>query len=308
MFGYINPAKEQLGEVDYKVFCSYYCGLCKQLGKSCSQMSRLGLSYDITFLFIVLSSVIDSPYDEKEERCIAHPIKRISYTKDTKVGDYCAKMAGLLSYEKCLDDWNDEKSLKAFFGIIMYRKAYKRAYKVYNQVSVFIKNQLKELSEIEKNNVFDIDMAADKFAKVLSRLFTPDFIDDKDTKRQLEWFGYNVGRWIYIMDAIADIRDDYKKGRYNPTDFNSCSRPDHLLRPPCQKGRRHRCKGDSRRRYLRHIFPCRRQDHNSRKGRSYQRRRHRGRYRAHGVIHLQEPDLRGARKDLLKGRQHRLSA
>jgi len=216
MFGYINPAKEQLGEADYKVFCFYYCGLCKQLGKSCSQMSRLGLSYDITFLFIVLSSVIDSSYDKKEGRCIAHPIKKISYVLDTKVGDYCAKMAGLLSYEKCLDDWNDEKSLKAVLGIIMYRKAYKRAYKVYNQVSVFIKNQLKELSEIEKNNIFDVDIAADKFAKILSRLFTPDFIDDEDTKRQLEWFGYNIGRWIYIIDAIADIRDDHKKGRYNP--------------------------------------------------------------------------------------------
>ena len=71
MFGYINAAKEQLGEEDYKVFCSYYCGLCKQLGKSCSQMSRLGLSYDITFLFIVLSSVTDIPYEQKEERCIA---------------------------------------------------------------------------------------------------------------------------------------------------------------------------------------------------------------------------------------------
>ena len=198
-------------------------------------MSRLGLSYDITFLFIVLSSVTDSSYDEKYESCIAHPIKKISYIRDTKVADYCAKMAGLLSYEKCLDDWNDEKSLKAVLGIIMYRKAYKKAYKVYNQVSVFIKNQLKELSEIEKNNVFDIDMAADKFAKVLSRLFTPDFIDDKDTKRQLEWFGYNVGRWIYIIDAIADIRDDYKKGRYNPLLCNEVADIEKYCSEICKK-------------------------------------------------------------------------
>ena len=216
MFGYINATKEQLGEEDYKVFCSYYCGLCKQLGKSCSQMSRLGLSYDITFLFIVLSSVTDIPYEQKEERCIAHPLKKISYTSDIRVGDYCAKMAGLLSYEKCLDDWNDEKSLKALLGMIMYRNAYKRAYKSYCDVSAFIKSQLRELSEIEKNNICDIDIAADKFAKILSKLFTPDFIEGETAKRQLEWFGYNIGRWIYIIDAVSDICDDYKKGRYNP--------------------------------------------------------------------------------------------
>ena len=37
-----------------------------------------------------------------------------------------------------------------------------------------------------------------------------------DEKRILGQLGYDVGRWIYIIDAFADIRDDFKKKSYNP--------------------------------------------------------------------------------------------
>lgn len=214
MFGYINATKEQLGE-DYEVFCAYYCGLCKQLGKSCSQTSRLGLSYDITFLAIVLSSVVEKDDIKTEKHCAIHPVKKRLCVSYNKVLDYCAKIACILSYEKCLDDWHDEKSIKAIFGMAMYRRAYRKAQKSFPEVAHFIQEKLSQLSTIECENIKDIDMAADSFAQILSKLFSPEFIGDNNTLRQLEWFGYNVGRWIYIIDAINDLRDDYKNGAYN---------------------------------------------------------------------------------------------
>lgn len=216
MFGYITTSKEHLGEETYKTFCSYYCGLCKSMGKHCSQVSRLGLSYDLTFLLIVLSSVIQDENTSSLKRCVIHPSRKRNVIDDNYITEYCSMMATLLSYEKCIDDIYDKKSIKALLGILIYRGAYKKATKKYKDISLYIRDRLKELRELEKQNTRDIDLAADKFALILQKLFTPDFIKDEKSRRQLEWFGYNIGRWIYIIDAINDLENDYKTKNYNP--------------------------------------------------------------------------------------------
>lgn len=216
MFGYITTSKEHLGEADYKTFCSYYCGLCKAMGRHCSQASRLGLSYDLTFLMVVLSSVVQDEKVLSYERCIIHPFKKRDVIKYNYISEYCAMMSTLLAYEKCVDDINDEKSIKAVLGKLLYKGAYKKARKNHGEISSYIKEKLNELNELERNNVCDIDIVADKFALILQKLFTPDFITDENLRRQLEWFGYNIGRWIYIMDAINDLERDYKTNSYNP--------------------------------------------------------------------------------------------
>ena len=67
MFGYVTVCKNALSEQGLKTFKAYYCGLCKAIGKRCSQSARLGLSYDITFLAIVLSSVCKKEISMKDK-------------------------------------------------------------------------------------------------------------------------------------------------------------------------------------------------------------------------------------------------
>ena len=50
------------------------------------------------------------------------------------------------------------------------------------------------------------------FGRLLAELFSP----DGQENRALYEFGYNIGRWIYVIDAIDDFEKDNKKGRYNP--------------------------------------------------------------------------------------------
>ena len=64
MFGYVSVNKAHLTEEEYGAFSSYYCGVCKATGDVASQLARLGLSYDITFLALLLGSV----FDEGEEK------------------------------------------------------------------------------------------------------------------------------------------------------------------------------------------------------------------------------------------------
>ena len=87
--------------------------------------------------------------------------------------------------------------------------------KLKNIIRENIRKCLDELSRLEKNNFKEIDETADCFARILEILFTPDFIEDEDKKRILAWLGYNIGRWIYIIDAYNDLEKDVKKNDYN---------------------------------------------------------------------------------------------
>ncbi len=215
MFGYVTICKNAMTEGDYKIFRSYYCGLCKSMGRQCSQLSRLGLSYDITFLAIVLSALEKKEPQIREEHCAVHHMSRHSTVHNDPAVDYAANIGVLLTYLKLKDDWEDDRSIKALFGMILMRGAVRRAGARYKRQYGIIERELKRLSECERRGA-ELDEAADCFAKILEALFTPDFAEDLTTVRVLGWFGYNIGRWIYVMDAFADIEEDYESGGYNP--------------------------------------------------------------------------------------------
>lgn len=214
MFGYVNIYKDELKIKDYLTFRSYYCGLCHCLGKCCSQSSRLGLSYDMTFLAIVLSSLSNSPMCTVEKPCIAHPFSKRKYVVNDPSIDYAANASALLYYLKMKDDWHDDHSFKALLGLMIYRHSYKKAAKRYPKLSNKIKKHLKDLSVLEAQNSTNIDLTADCFATITQELFSPEFIGEN--KRAAAWLGYNLGRWIYIIDAYNDLEEDVKKNKYNP--------------------------------------------------------------------------------------------
>ena len=35
-------------------------------------------------------------------------------------------------------------------------------------------------------------------------------------EKDLRQIGFNIGKYIYLLDAYEDLEKDYKKGRYNP--------------------------------------------------------------------------------------------
>lgn len=226
MFGYVTVSKEQLTEDEYRTFCAYYCGVCKAMGKNASQISRLGLSYDITFLALVLSSLTDDDVIIRSEGCIAHPVKKRPCAKNSSAIDYAACVGVILSYLKMKDDFNDDRSVKALIGMLMMRGGYRRAVNSYKKQSEIINSQLAILSECEKQGCTSVDEAADAFAKILELLFMPDFISDNNERRILKWLGYNLGRWIYIIDAYNDIESDLKTKSYNPLLAGKKSNPD----------------------------------------------------------------------------------
>ena len=216
MFGYVTVGKNQMTEEEYMVFRSYYCGLCRAMGRAASQVSRLGLSYDIAFLAIVLSSVTETEPQYSCGRCIAHPFKKSGYVRYDHVLEYSASAGVILSYAKLADDLHDDRSLKALFGMLALRHGFSRARRRCPEEYLAVKTRLDKLSDLEKRGCTSVDEVAEEFGKITEALFTPDFITDVALRRTLAWFGYNLGRWIYILDAYNDYERDLKTNAYNP--------------------------------------------------------------------------------------------
>ena len=151
----------------------------------------------------------------KDKKCVLHPIRENICVENDTALNYAADMGVILAYLKLLDDWNDDKSIKALFSMLLFANCFRKSKKHYPIEYESIRKCLDELSRLEKNNCKEIDETADCFARILEILFTPDFIENKDKKRILAWLGYNTGRWIYIIDAYNDLEKDVKKNDYN---------------------------------------------------------------------------------------------
>ncbi len=216
MFGYINISNETITEEDKALYQSYYCGLCKAIGKK-SQVFRMGLNNDLTFLAVLLSSVVEEePETLIKQSCIAHRIKKHDEIAYNKILDYVADMNILLVYLKICDDAEDSKKITKTILKNLLKKSVDDILITYNDLGKHIKDKLCRLAELEKEKSPSIDETADCFAKILEAVFVPEFIENGHTKKIMAWIGYNVGRWIYIVDAYDDLEKDRKNNNYNP--------------------------------------------------------------------------------------------
>ena len=62
--------------------------------------------------------------------------------------------------------------------------------------------------ELEKAGCADPDDAAEPFAHFLGQLFSADA--PEEAKPSLRFMGYNIGKWIYWLDAVDDYDKDEK--------------------------------------------------------------------------------------------------
>ena len=212
MFGYVQIRKPELKIKDYEVYHAFYCGLCERLRAKYGLAGRITLTYDMTFLIILLSSVYNIKCRHEKRHCIVHPAKkhRILYNEIT---DYCADINYLLSYYQCIDDKNDDASLRGGAGALVYKKGAKQVEKSYKRQADAVKKSLGRLSVLEKDRAYNIMENASCFGSLLAELF---IYKDDIFKVYLGDMGYYLGRYIYIMDAYDDLQEDIKNGRYNP--------------------------------------------------------------------------------------------
>jgi hypothetical protein len=214
MFGYIMPEKPELKIKEFDIYKSYYCGVCKSIGKRHGQQNRVSLTYDATFLALLFCSLIDIKTSINKENCFVHPLKK-SFVSRNEIIDYASDINVILAYNNLKDKWKDDKSVIAASGITTMRKAYKKLTKIYPEKCSVIEKRLEELAILEKNRCSSMDLAAEPFAKLMEDVLDYDKLDD-NTRKILRWMGFNLGKWIYLIDAYDDLEEDVKSKSYNP--------------------------------------------------------------------------------------------
>lgn len=217
LFGYIKPDKPELKIKEYQYFRSYYCGLCKALGKNLGQPSRFTVSYDLAFAALLFASLHDGQDEIASERCIADPIHKKPIIKNNRFVDYAADMNIILMYHKLLDDWHNDHSLPAKTAAVALYRGFKSAKLRYPDKSQYIAYKLGELDVLEKARCDVVDEAAEPFAGLLREILTYPWDDIPFEQCQyLQDMAYDLGRWIYILDAYDDVEKDASSGNYNP--------------------------------------------------------------------------------------------
>lgn len=212
MFGYIIVNKAEMKFKEFDVYHSYYCGLCRQLKEKYGAKGQLSLSYDMTFLLMLLTGLYEPETVVSESRCIAHPFEK-HLTRTNIFTEYIADMNLLLTYMKCQDDWEDErKVLKLLYGKLLEGGS-SRLKHTYAEKLRTINLLMHDLSDAEKDNSTDIDIMSGNFGRVMAQICV---------YRQDEWsnilsrFGFYLGKFIYLLDAYEDVEEDIRKGTYNP--------------------------------------------------------------------------------------------
>ena len=170
MFGYVIANPDALTPEQLARYKSCYCGLCRNLKKRHGQLSRLTLTYDMTFLVLLLESMYEPDMRTGEERCAAHPVHPHMWS-ESDITDYAADMNILLAYQNLMDDWQDEHSYVSRAEASMLAGRYSDCAERYPEKSGFMERCLAELSELEKRGETDPDAGARCFGALMGELF-----------------------------------------------------------------------------------------------------------------------------------------
>lgn len=216
MFGYVRTDKGELKVREYELYRGLYCTLCKQLSKRYGVFSRFILSYDMTFLALVRLCEKGILPSFKGGRCPFNPTKRCNYctNADDEYSFVCAA-AILMFYYKVKDNINDSRFFKKilFYFLLPFAAIKRRkAKKLFPKLDELIVYCLEKQRETEKSKTSSPDEAAHNSADALGKIFSEGFVEKKS---EIYRFGYFVGRWVYLLDALDDIEKDLKNRSFN---------------------------------------------------------------------------------------------
>lgn len=217
MFGYVRPFKPELKMCEYDAYQGTYCGLCKQLGRDYGQLARMTLSYDFAFLAMVAQGIQDKAPKFQREGCMVHPLKKRPCLCTCGDLSFVSACAMLMFYYKLKDNIADSSLAKrmAYRCVLPFASRYrKKAVKRYPELEEVMEQTIALQQQTERREDCTLDMAAEHSARALGRIC--ELLGQTETqKKVLHRFGFLIGRWVYLMDALDDLEEDLGKSRFN---------------------------------------------------------------------------------------------
>lgn len=214
MYGYVTPVKDTLRKQDYVLFRAFYCGVCVETGRGYGSLARYTTSYDIAFLAALAHDAADMPVEFEVAGCVGNPFTKKAMVKHNPLLERIAAANVLLAYYKVLDDVIDGGGAKKRIARRALKKPYIKAKALLPEADEIMAKRYAELREKEKVGETSVDKAADPFALLLKE--TVNSVMDGKASDNLLGLCYNIGKFVYLIDALDDVADDAKSGNYNP--------------------------------------------------------------------------------------------
>ena len=212
MFGYVNANFQELTKEQKQRYNAVYCGICRRIRVQAGNVSRLGLSYDMAFLSLLLMSLYEPEEESGPRACALHPVKPRAWVDNPYIR-YAADMNVALSYYNCLDDWLDDGKQSAKWMADQFGKHLPEVEQRYPRQCESIRECIARLSRLEKENCANPDEPAACFGELMGELLT---YEEDLWAPALRQMGRSLGRFIYLLDAALDYDKDEKRGKYNP--------------------------------------------------------------------------------------------
>ena len=223
MFGYISVNKPELKVREFERYHAFYCGLCRDLKERHGVTGQITLSYDLTFVALLLSALYEEKERHTQTRCIAHPLQLHETIRNTYTA-YAADMNVLLAYYKAADDVIDERRLRGRAAAFFLKRKCRNIVKKYPAKCKTISKKLKEIRRYERENSPDIDACSGAFGAIFAEVLS---CADDMWSPYLHRMGFFLGKFVYLMDAYDDREKDAQKNNYNPFIYMRNNDPEH---------------------------------------------------------------------------------
>ena len=219
MFGYIIPLKNELKVKDFNKFRTYYCSICSEIKNKFGNIPRFGLNYDTTFFAILLDGLSPKKTKSFASSCVRHPLEKRKFFYSNAI-NYSSDLNISLIYYKLLDDKLDNKTILPSLLLKILYPYYKKV--TFKNIDNILNENLTKLHTIEKNSSkYSLDEICHPFSDIIGRILKeyPYEINEDNTltRNNLYSFGYSFGKWIYLIDALDDLKSDMQSNiSFNP--------------------------------------------------------------------------------------------
>lgn len=216
MYGYIQIYKDELKLKQIKLYNRYYCMLCTKLKNEISTMYRMLTSFDITACFILFDVLTDIKSQHKI-KCPFSKKKSIDIYISDKALQYSFLICLFCASSKLRDDNFDNNKNKMLSSIFHHNKKIKTVFEE-NEVIQKWNDLLLQYYEKEKDENSTFDILTNTIGDVYGKIFV-DYISFSKInfdEKELYSLGFDIGQYIYIMDAYDDYFNDVNHGLFNP--------------------------------------------------------------------------------------------
>lgn len=223
MLGNVKPYMPALSYEAKNRYNSFYCGLCKALGRQNGISARFMLNYDMALVAMIYDELHGEEYTVRHTGCFANPFKKKDILNPTKGTAFAADVLIMLAYFKLMDNIRDEAFLKKLGCIALLPYLYTKFSKVkrrnYALAEILQRENLNQ--QVAEKACTDTDSVARPTAMMVKAILTE--CANKENKFAAGQFGFFLGRVIYLLDALNDRKDDLAGGKFNIFNINNIS-------------------------------------------------------------------------------------